>query len=202
MYGLGKAVVSFIVLAVLLKLSSCQGDCNSKFTDWTNAGGGDTALLYQHIMDCGGDNNVLQSFLVESSGENIRYIYTCCRFANNNNICNLRQKADGLAETGKENIPYLDRTPVSCYDGALNKLKLVRNGGQDHWRYEYVCCNYNPLYKSRSNCYTNGYNGYADYYWDRPEIGCDGRYFLRGLSFNLYLNQNKLQYSIKCCAII
>lgn len=200
-------IVSMIkCLGYLILLANKAYGCWDKYTDWNNAGNGNTVFLDRQRLNCGGSGNVLNMFKLERSGSDpnqIRYKYKCCKHTGSS--CSIRKVNNRFTVDGGGEVIYLDRQRVACNsNGLVNDFKLSRNGAHNKYRYEYYCCDLN---RSRLSCHDSSTSftdegNRTNFYLDRQTVACSNGNFLQ--SFRLKRNSpanNRIRYDITCCRV-
>ena len=196
-------LMSFIFGILILPVINGEY-CADKFTPWNVHGGGNAIFLDRHRLNCGSRSDVLRSFKLETSGNKIRYKYTCCKLPKA--TCSLRKVQNYYTVEGRGNSIYLDRQHVSCgARGLLNEFLLKRmHRGMDKYTYQYYCCDFNS--QSSLHCYndatlfTNDGGGHM-IYLDRQLVRCSSGYFLQSFRLNRNVDHDRLRYIIRCCEI-
>ena len=82
MFSIASIICSFALLVFLLQFVNGQSHCVDKYTNWDNAGNGNTVYLDRHRLNCGSGGNVMSMFKLERSDSNpnqVRYKYRCCQ---------------------------------------------------------------------------------------------------------------------------
>ena len=193
-------LMSFIFGILILPIINGE-NCADKFTPWNDYGGGKTVFLDRHRLNCGASSDVLRSFKLESSGNKIRYKYTCCNLPKA--TCSLRKVQNSYTVEGGGHSAFLDRQLVFCGTrGLLNEFWL--RSGIGKYRYQYYCCDLSS--QSSLHCYddatlfTNDGGGNM-VYLDRQTVRCGSGYFLQSFRLNRNVDHDRVRYLIKCCKI-
>ncbi|XP_063398874.1 uncharacterized protein LOC134683494 [Mytilus trossulus] len=195
-----NSVGKLMCLGYIFLLSNRVYGCWDKYTDWNDAGKGNTVYLDRHKVSCGGRGNVINMFKLERAGANlIRYKYRCCRHFGN--ACNTRNVNNPFtSDGGKGEVIFLDRQKVSCYEGLVNGFKLGRNRGHSMYRYTYNCCNLGGRLSCQNKSTGSTSAGkWESFYLDRQTVACSGGQYLQ--AFQLKRNNGRLRYDIRCCRV-
>ena len=108
-----------------------------KSTPLNDEGGGNSAFLDRHDINCGTGSALTQMKLGRDGKGQFKYDYKC---APSTQPLTCRQASTGVNETGGGNTYFLDRHDVKCNaDEALSQLKYTGDG-TGKFEYKYTCC--------------------------------------------------------------
>lgn len=176
--------------------------CQTKYTPWSDDGGGKVQNLDKHNVNCGKENTISMFQLTSNARGSYRYIYNCCSTPA---TCRLISKYTPYDITVGRGAVYIDRHPISCRNHYLSAFKL-ENGDSNGIRYNYKCCEM-PEEKS---CYVDQTEWSADgggddgdiVYLDSHQVSCRDEYGLTYFRLQRNKEHDQWRYSFKCCKTI
>ena len=146
----------------------------------------------------------MRGFKMESSGDNIRYVFDCIHLKQS--ICSTSTKQGANSDHGDGDSHYIDRFPVDCSSTGYIYGFQFSNLQNGEGRYNVECCTIQSSWTSSVSCYTgstpfsdNG--GHNLHFLDRHQVHCNTGY---ALSYFRYSNNNaytQFQLSYRCCRI-
>jgi hypothetical protein len=164
---------------------------NSLRTKKRYGGNGKARYLDKHDIKCS-DKNVLNGFLLRTSGKDIYYDYTCLDGDFEKGI---RKQTES---TILDSVRFLDRHDVKCgSDSLISRAKLTNKNGK--WNYDYTCSkSKNPLQCRNLSTTLNDSGNGKNHYLDRHQLKCNSD---EGLGRFKLVNKGtkKYRYDYTCC---
>ena len=179
-----------------------SGCCETMYTPWRYDGGGDTACLADHHLDCGNDQMMITKFRLESSQNQIRYMYVCCRFAYQ--FCNMRAVTNDPTERN-EALIYLDKQHVDCGDNGVLKSFNLMVPDLDCWYYKYQCCDIYPAYQrtceEKYSDWTEDYD-LKNFHLSLQDFQCEAGSYLSYFHLERdWPSHVHIRYKYTCCTV-
>ena len=130
-----------------------EGDltCRTTYTNWNDAGGGNTIYLDRHNVNCN-ENEAIGAMNLEVDGNKMRYRYTCCKNTNTDGCFMIMQDDGnlviykGLNPENKKDMMWSSRTSGQAGNMRIQKWLDGRKNNRNYMKTgeflvpgEYIC---------------------------------------------------------------
>jgi hypothetical protein len=163
--------------------------------------------LSQHKMKCS-TGRVLSGFHLETSGDMIRYAYTCCMLMVTPGQCQPKEMKSNYAFDGKGDTLFLNRHYAFCGSfGFITSYGVETDKTDAKVRYRYNCCELTPeKWRQRMDCYYDNTDYTTDgegknFYLTRQKVTCKKGYALSFFKLHRNFEYDSYRYRYKCCRV-
>ena len=164
------------------------------FTPLNDGGGGNTAYLDRHDIDCNG--KPLNELHYKTGDGKIQYEYTC---SSGGDLETAILKNTDWNDEGNGNAVFLDRHNIDCgINSVISQLKLVRdNTGKIQYQYKCLPSKHTLICRQNTTPF-NDEGGGNSTYLDRHDIKCNDDEDISQLKL-VRNNNGNYQYQYTCC---
>lgn len=176
---------------------------SSKSTAFDTTLNGEIVFLDRHHPSCG-STSYIRGFRMESSGDNIRYVYECINLKQS--VCTSSVKNSNDADHGTGKLINIDRFPIDCGNSSYLSGFMLKRTTEPMAHYRMECCEATPSLSSAVDCYT-GSTSYNDRrsddlnLLDRHQVWCNTGYALSSFKYLNNGDYTQLKMEYRCCKL-
>ena len=192
--------------------STCKEYCYRHNTNWHSRGDGSIIYLDRQSGSCS-SGYIMKSFYLERSGNNQRYVYTCCRFNNLSKIPSQKKYFTPERKIGSAHA--LKELHVKCKEtgqfltgfknhGKWKKAKWTDFRKSFFMKTEYYCRKFDyPVSCKYGNSNSVSAGSQSQYLYplraDCSKINGDRSFMTE---YQLKSQNNRFHYRLKCCKVV